>query len=136
MDNQTLYLLAADSILLLHVLFVVFVVMGLVLVIVGKHYDWSWVLNPWFRIAHLGAIIIVVCQSWLGVLCPLTVWEINLRRLAGDAVYPGSFISHWLETLLYYQAPDWVFVVVYTLFGTVVVLSWILIPPRRSGSGN
>jgi hypothetical protein len=46
-----------------------------------------------------------------------------LREKAGEAVYAGSFISHWLSTLLYYQVPDWVFVVVYIAFGAIVVLS-------------
>ena len=54
----------------------------------------------------------------------------TLRRRAGDAVYGGSFIAHWLETLLYYQAPPWVFAVCYTAFGLLVVASWVMVRPR------
>ena len=60
---------------------------------------------------------------------PLT-WEMALRTAAGDAVYGGSFISHWLESLLYYHAPKWVFMVCYTLFGSLVVVSWFWVRPR------
>lgn len=125
------YLIAADLLLLTHVLFVAFVVIGLVLILVGKFRHWSWVRNPWFRLAHVGSIGIVVLQSWLGVICPLTTWEMALRARAGDTVYAGSFIAHWLEAILYYQAPPWVFVVAYTTFGALVVISWFWIPPRR-----
>ena len=131
MDSSTLYLLAADALLLLHVLFVAFVVLGLLLIFIGKARAWSWVLNPWFRIAHLAAIGVVVAQSWFGAVCPLTVAEMALRSRAGAATYPGSFVAHWLEALLYYHAPPWVFAVCYTAFAGLVVLSWFRIRPRR-----
>ncbi len=131
MDSGALFLLAADVLLFSHLLFVAFVIFGLALIVVGKVLAWSWVRNPWFRVAHLAAIAVVVLQSWLGVICPLTTWEMALRERAGDAIYTGSFISHWLESLLYYRAPAWVFVVCYTAFAAIVVASWFLVPPRR-----
>ncbi len=131
MDSPTILLLAADMILLLHVLFVAFVVIGLVLIFVGKFRVWSWIRNPWFRIIHLAAITVVVVQSWLGLICPLTTIEMALRSRAGDTVYSGSFISHWLENILYYQIPPWIFAVSYMAFAAVVVASWFWIRPRR-----
>jgi len=130
-DSTTVFLIAVDAILLLHVLFVAFVVLGLVLIFVGLALEWSWIRNPWFRLMHLVAIGVVVVQSWLGIICPLTTVENELRSRVGDTVYSGSFISHWLETILYYQAPEWFFVVCYTTFGVVVVASWFWVRPRR-----
>ena len=131
MDSDFPFLLASDILLLGHVSFVAFVILGLVLILAGKPLDWDWVRNPWFRVAHLLAIGVVVVQSWLGVICPLTTWEMALRERAGAAAYSGSFISHWLETILYYQAPAWVFTVSYTVFAAVVVGSWFWVRPRR-----
>lgn len=122
--------LAADAILLLHVLFVGFVVFGLFLILLGGIFGWPWVRNPWFRILHVVAIGIVVIQSWIGAICPLTAWEMALRTQAGDTIYAGSFIGYWLGRILYYQAPPWVFVVSYTLFAVLVAVSWCLIRPR------
>jgi hypothetical protein len=130
MDSSTIYLLLADAILLLHTSFVAFVIFGLLLVYLGKFRCWRWIRNPWFRLMHLIAITVVVLQAWLGVLCPLTILEMDLRHRAGNAVYSGSFISHWLAELLYYQLPPWVFVVSYTAFGVIVAVSWFWIRPR------
>ncbi|MGI9200266.1 MAG: DUF2784 domain-containing protein [Woeseiaceae bacterium] len=136
MDSDTYNLLAADLLLLSHVLFVGFVVFGLVLILVGKPLAWDWVRNPWFRLTHLVAISIVVLQSWFGIICPLTTWEMAFRERAGDAVYAGTFMSHWLETLLYYSAPAWVFVACYTAFAALVVVSWVWVRPRQFGSSK
>jgi len=130
-DVDFWYLLAADALLFSHVVFVAFVVFGLALILLGKVFGWSWVRNMWFRLAHLAAIAVVVLQSWAGIICPLTTWEMALRERAGDTTYAGSFISHWLEALLYYQAPAWVFAVCYTAFGAFVIASWFWVPPRR-----
>lgn len=123
-------IVAADALLVLHTLFVVFVVGGLLLVVAGGLNHWSWVRNPWFRLAHLAAIVVVVLQAWLGRACPLTVWEMTLRIRGGQAAYESTFISHWLGRLLYYQAPDWVFALVYTVFGVMVLACWWFIRPR------
>ncbi len=128
--NNTLYLLAADALLLSHAAFVLFIVVGLVCIIMGKFRAWSWVRNPWFRAVHLAGIVFVMLQSWLGKSCPLTVWETALRVKAGARVYDGSFIAHWLESMLYYSAPAWVFVVLYTLFAIAVLASWVWVRPE------
>jgi hypothetical protein len=128
-DDSTWYLLAADALLIVHAMFVVFVVAGLALIYLGAMLHWQWVRHRAFRITHLLAIGIVVVQSWLGVICPLTRWEMALRSRAGEATYSGAFVAHWLEKLLYYQAPPWVFVVCYTAFGCLVVASWYLVRP-------
>jgi len=131
MESGPQYFLAADLLLFIHVLFVAFVIFGLALILIGKLFDWAWVRNPWFRFAHLAAIGIVVLQSWVGVICPLTTWEMALRQRADEVVYSGSFISHWLESLLYFQAPVWVFTVCYTVFAAIVAACWFWVRPRR-----
>jgi len=129
MNEPFFYLLAADALLSLHIMFVAFVVLGLLFIFTGAALSWAWIRNPIFRILHLLAIIVVAVQAWLGVVCPLTVIEMNFRTRAGDVVYNGTFISHWLQELLYYDAPDWIFKVCYTAFGMLVIISWILIRP-------
>ncbi len=128
--NPGLCRVLADGVLSVHVSFVAFVVVGLLLILVGGACGWRWILNPWFRAAHLAAIGLVVVQAWLGVICPLTTLEMYLRKQAGEATYGGTFMSHWLGRLLFFEAPPWVFVVGYTLFGLAVIGSWVKFRPR------
>jgi hypothetical protein len=130
MDNSATSRVIADIVLITHVAFVAFVICGLLLILYGGFRRWAWIRNPWFRVAHLAAIGVVVAQAWLGVICPLTTLEMSLRERAGDVTYEGTFVAHWLQRLLYYEAPSWVFIVCYTLFGLAVVGSWIGFRPR------
>lgn len=135
MSQATFYSLAADTVLIMHAVFIAFIVAGLLLVFIGYALSWNWVRNLWFRCAHLLGISVVVIQSWFGLVCPLTTWEMALRARAGEAAYAGSFIAYWLQELIYYQAAPWVFATAYTLFGMLVVLSWLLVPPHKLRSG-
>lgn len=130
MASETLYHWLANTVLTLHLSLVVFVVLGLLLVIVGNFCHWRWVNNRWFRLAHLATIGVVVAEAWLGIVCPLTTLEMWLRSQAGTATYAGGFIQYWLQKLLYYDAPDWIFILAYSLFALLVLVSWWVFPPR------
>ncbi len=127
--------LMADIVLVVHGLIVVFVIGGQALILAGWARQWRWIRNLWFRLAHLATIAIVVIQAWLGRLCPLTIWEQELRRAAGQAFYQQSFIEHWLAEVLYLDFPWWVFVTAYTVFGLLVLLTWWRAPPGSPASG-
>lgn len=123
----------ADAVLAVHVAFVLFVVAGQVLILLAWAFGWRAFQNSFFRIAHLVAIGVVVLQAWLGVLCPLTIFENYLREISGTVGYEDmSFVGYWLTRVLYYEAPPWVFILVYSLFGLLVLVSFIFFPPTFS----
>lgn len=122
---------AADAVLVAHFALVVFVVGGLPLILVGNRCGWAWVNSFGFRIAHLAAIAVVVAEAWLGISCPLTTLENALRAAAGSEAYARSFVEHWVQRLLYHDAPAWVFIAAYTAFGLLVAAAWWRYPPRR-----
>lgn len=125
------YQLLADLLLTFHVAIALFIVGGLVLIVAGNLAGWAWV-NAWaFRAAHLAAIAFVVAETWFGIACPLTTWEMDLRTMAGSSTYDRSFIGYWLARLLYYEAPEWAFVLAYSLFGLAVAIAWWRFPPSR-----
>ncbi|AQZ93606.1 DUF2784 domain-containing protein [Halopseudomonas phragmitis] len=121
----------ADLVLAVHVAIVLFVILGVVLIVLGNAWGWRWVNRLWFRLAHLATILVVVAEAWLGLVCPLTTLEMWLREQAGSRVYAGSFIQYWLQRLLYYEAPDWVFILIYSLFALLVLAVWWRYPPLR-----
>jgi hypothetical protein len=120
--------LLADFILIVHLLFVAFVVGGLAFIWVGAWHGWQAVRNFKFRIAHLAAIVFVAAQTLLGFACPLTVWEDELR----DSPAGIGFLERWLHAVLYYDLPKWVFGLVYVLFALIVALTYLAVPPART----
>jgi len=121
----------ADAVLVVHALFVLFVVGGFVLVLVGAG-RWSWVRNRTFRTLHVAAIVFVSAEALLGITCPLTTWEDALRGASTER----SFVGRWVARLLYYDLPEWVFAAAYCAFALAVIWAWIAIPPRPSRRNN
>jgi hypothetical protein len=118
---------AADALLVLHFAIVVFIVGGLLLTWAGAWLGWRWVRNSWFRYAHLGAIVFVALEALVGMMCPLTLLEDALR----GGARPDSFVGRWVQRLLYYRAPEWVFTALYVAWAAATVLTLRLVPPRR-----
>lgn len=86
-----LYRLLADTVVLVHAGFVVFVVFGGLLVLVRRAFVW----------VHLPAAawgFLIEVRGWI---CPLTYLENDLRRCAGDAGYGGGFVEHYILPILY-----------------------------------
>jgi hypothetical protein len=125
--------LLADLIVVFHAAYVSFVVFGLVAILIGAALRWEWVRNFWFRAIHLTMIGIVVLEALFGITCPLTDWEKQLRRKAGEAAYTGEFIGNWAHWLIFYDFPPWVFTLIYIVFGLSVLGAFILAPPRGPG---
>ena len=119
--------LLADLILIVHFLFVAFVVGGLALIWIGAAAGWQWVRNFWFRVAHLAAIAFVAGEALVGVWCPLTVWEDALRGVRGEK----SFVARWIHRLMFYDFPGWMFTTAYVSFALVVIATLVWLPPRR-----
>jgi len=125
------YLLMANTVLVLHAGIVAFVIGGLLATLIGGVLRWSWARNVWFRSIHLGAIGFVVSEAWAGIVCPLTTLEQWLRMQAGQVTYDGDFIAYWLTKFMFFTAPAWMFIAAYSVFGVLVLGTWIWLPPRR-----
>src|SRR5437867_3343512 len=120
----------ADVLVAVHVAYVSFVAVGLVLIWLGAWHGWRWVRNPVFRIAHLLAIAIVAGEAVLGIACPLTVWEEALRRSAGQSISGDSFVGRLLHGLIFYELTPATFTVIYVMFAGLVGASLWWIPVR------
>ncbi|MHC4164078.1 MAG: DUF2784 domain-containing protein [Planctomycetota bacterium] len=121
----------ADLLVVLHLLIISFVIGGLVVVLVGAARRWRWIRNPIFRLAHLLTIAFVALNSVIGVLCPLTTWEYECRRRAGQVVEEEiSFVGRLVRAIIYYDLPGWVFSTTYVVFALAVLATLLLVPPR------
>ena len=116
----------ADSVLVVHTLFVAFVVVGFVLVWIGHFRGWHWIANARFRALHLAAITLVAIEGVIGITCPLTAWEAALRGESADQ----SFVARMLHAVVFHDFPEWVFTVAYVAFAIVTALTIRLVPVR------
>jgi len=122
-----MYRLLADLVVGVHVLFVVFVVLGGLLVL------------RWPKVAylHIPAAVWGAVIELAGWICPLTPLENWLRRQAGSAGYSGSFIEHYILPILY---PSALSRNIQLLLGIIVIAVNLAIYAyvfrRRRGSGE
>ena len=124
------YALAADALVILHVLYVGYIVVGLGLIVTGLRREWRWIRNPWFRSTHLLAILIVVYELIVKANCPLTTWEMQFRALAGQAVNQSTFMDRLLSFILFADAPVWFIDSLYFAFGLAIAALFVFAPPR------
>lgn len=90
-EIQVIYTLLADLLVLIHLLFILFVVAGSIAVI-------RW---PWLATIHLPAVAWGALVELNGWLCPLTPWENSARHLAGEQGYTGGFIENYIIPIIY-----------------------------------
>jgi hypothetical protein len=137
---QQFYPIVADAILIVHVLIVLFNVVSLPLIWLGWFLRWRFVRNFYFRVIHLAMIAYIAAQALVGEICPLTDWENALRVHAGtDPRYATSFIGHWLQRLLFYEADERVFTIAYVIFFALVLATLFFVkpnPPRALWKNN
>ena len=101
---------AADLLVFVHVLYVGYVVLGQAAIILAAPFRWRWARNPWFRFSHLAAIGYVAYEAVMGIRCPLTVWEEQLREAGGQAVQSGqTFMGRLFHNLLFWDQPEYFF---------------------------
>jgi hypothetical protein len=149
------HILLANVIVFFHVLFVGFVVVMVPIILLGWWRKWQWVRNFWLRLIHFLMIIIVVVETVVGVPCPLTIWERDLRlaggqlefelnedgsyklddqglgRLKPNKEYDGDFVARLLNRIIFYNdVPVGVLEACYYGFGGLILLGFILVPPR------
>lgn len=125
-------LLLADTVLVIHFAIAAFNVFSLPVIWIGALLKKRFVHNPWFRLTHLGIMAFVVEETLMGRLCPLTIWEGDLRRAAG-AGGPGdgqASIPRLLGDLLFSQYDDTTYMIVYSLFFAAIVGTVLLVPIR------
>ncbi|MGH7924777.1 MAG: DUF2784 domain-containing protein [Candidatus Binatus sp.] len=125
-----LWLVLADTVAIVHAAYVAFVVIGFAAIVAGAIAGARWARSFTLRAAHLAAILLVCVEMTIGAVCPFTTLENSLRLRAGEASYPGDFIGYWIDRLIFYNEPQWVFGLLYFGFAAVVALSWWRWPPR------
>lgn len=127
-----MYGFLAEFIVAVHLVYIAFVLVGLLLIVAGTLLRWNWIRNPWFRYIHLTMILIVAVEAAVKFECPLTTWENQLRVAAGE--HPDmerSFTSRLMGMVLH---PEWAseekLYIGSMVIAGLVLGSFLFAPPR------
>lgn len=117
--------IAADLVLLIHLGFIAFVVLGGLLILRYR----------WVIFVHLPAAVWGTFVEISGRICPLTTWENSLRRSAGESGYADSFVEHYLLPVIYpagltRSIQFWIAGLV--IVANIVIYAWLLYRWQRS----
>lgn len=122
------YSLAADLVVIFHLIFAGFVIFGFFALVVGSIFGWAWTYRKRFRIGQLLCVVFVASEALFGVTCPLTALENQLLRAAGRSGYDRSFAGQLANQLLFYDAPEWVFSLIYVTLAFFSLLAFLISP--------
>ena len=86
-----MYSLLADAVIVIHFLFILFVVAGGLLIL-------RWPRMVWLHLPATGWGAFIEFAGWI---CPLTPLENHLRRLGGEVPYTGDFVVQYLVPVIY-----------------------------------
>ena len=120
-------LLIADFVLLVHFCIVIFISFGFILIPVGYSFDWIWIKKRYLRLLHAGMMSFITFETLLGMICPLTIIENNLRGINEN----HSFISMWVSEIIYWNLPSKFFVILYCILLLWTFLMWKIYPPVK-----
>ena len=115
----------ADLVMIAHLMLAAAMVAGFLIIPIGYNFGWAWVRNRRLRVCHAAVMGFVTAETIVGVTCPLTVLEHNLR---GDSS-TQSFVGHWIQQILYWDVPHEVFIGLYLFCFLWVMYLWKRCPP-------
>jgi hypothetical protein len=133
--------LLGELVLAIHLLVISFNIAGLVLIPLGARLGWRVVRLRWLRLLHLGALAAVAAQAALGRACFLTLWQAQLSGAGRE----DPLVMRWVNSVVFWPLPIWVFTALYLSVFAYVVALWRLVPPsarpsrrlsRRPSSGR
>lgn len=117
--------LLADLVLALHVAVIVFNVFGLIAVPLGAWRGWRFVRVFWWRALHLASLGAVALQAAFGQACFLTLWQRELEGAAADR----PLIQGWIESVIYWPLPLWLFALMYAGVLIYAIALWFWVRP-------
>lgn len=122
--------IAADIILLIHAAWVLFMIGGIIFTFAAYFrrslFEWAM-----FRTAHLIGLLFTASLGIFGWNCPLTNIENSLRADGRGAVYPGSFLAHYLERIVYWEITQQTITIATIVLAVFVIATFVIRPPAR-----
>lgn len=131
----------ADTIVVIHFGWILFMLFGFLLTAYGsftvyilrtRKDSWERFFDRWiFRTVHVCGILYVALLAVLREYCPLTIWENALRSYDPEAQYPGSFLVHHIEKLVYPDVHPMLIVIPTVIIAVFTLGMFVVRPPAK-----
>jgi len=126
----------ANLVAALHIAYFLFVVGGFAAILAGVRQGWMWTYNPWFRIGHLLAVLIILAEDVFRFPCALNVLEGTLRTTPANPSAEPDAVTGVLDLLLRHTIPGRFLDAMYWSLGVLLLLLMFLLPPHfRKSAG-
>jgi predicted branched-subunit amino acid permease len=114
------YLIAADFVVFLHFLWIVFLVIG---AFIGRRYKW-------IKRLHVTGLAFAIVMQFFNWYCPLTYLEVWLRKKQDPSFgYSGSYIIYYLEKIVYLELPPKVILIMTVIL--ILLSAWIYLHKKE-----
>ncbi len=124
---MNIYAVLADIVVLIHFLYALTIVLGLIAIYIGKFLNWKFVRNATLRLIHLVMIGIVAFESIFHIECPLTYLEYKLLSLAKIHYKATPFIAGFINKILFWNLPNEFFDILYIVLALFILLSFFIV---------
>lgn len=125
------YRILADANVIMHFMWILFMLLGFLFTLQAFFYKKSFFDWLKFRVIHLCGIFYVSLLAILGKYCPLTIWEnIARSKYKTSLTYPGSFMIHYVEKLVYPDTNPLIIQIPITFIAIFTILVFIIRPPK------
>ena len=122
----------ARLVLAVHIAIILFNVLGLIVIPLGAWRHWRFVRAFSWRALHVAILAVVALQAVLGRTCFLTLWQSALREPGGTGS-PAPLIESWVNRLIFWPLPLWLFAALYVAVWLYTLLLWHLVSPVVPG---
>ena len=122
--------LMANVVAAAHIGYFLFVVGGVVAIVIGAVKRSEWIRSPWFRLAHLAAVYIVIIEDVFNIACPLNTIEWKFRSASDSVGEASSTAGRFLDYLLRQTIPGDVLHAMYWTLGVIVPILLLVVPLR------
>ena len=123
--------ITADLVLIIHFIIVVFISSLFLLIPMGYQFYWKWVKKLKLRLIHLGLMTLITFETIIGITCPLTIIENNLRGI----YISNSFFSSLVSKIIFWELPRLFFLILYILCLFWTIFIWFRFPPEKKKKG-
>ena len=115
----------SEIVLLFHFTIFLFMISSFFFIPFGYYKNWKWVKNKNYRLTHLFLMGIILIETILGFMCPLTILENFLRN--GTKV--NNKFTEIIHLIMYWDLPSYQFIILYLLSLLYLIFLWCFFKP-------